>query len=186
MSLPYDEEIFRRDQFGGFVLSQRFKHICYRFRGTLKAVGQIISTNFILRALPRSISFDLFFCFIFFLFVLCYLILSEWVDKKNCKYTDCDMIDAINSPRKGLEWIGHEGVVFIIIYTFITNTVKVILEGKMSLIVSFLFGLLTYTIIFSFARYLLKRPSKGKFKRPLIESCLTAQSRVEKAGGAKI
>ena len=184
MSLPYDEEIFKRGQFGGFVLSQRFKHICYRLdiKGCRSNhLHELYSEGIA----PLHFLWSLFLLYIF-LFVLCYLILSEWVDKKNCKYTDCDMIDAINSPRKGLEWIGHEGVVFIIIYTFITNTVKVILEGKMSLIVSFLFGLLTYTIIFSFARYLLKRPSKGKHQTPHIDSCLTAQSRVEKAGGAKI
>lgn len=171
MSLPYDEEIFKRGQFGGFVLSQRFKHICYRFRGTFTAAAQIISTNVVLRALPRSIAYSLFYCFIFLILLLCCLIISEWIDKKNCKYTDCDMTDAIRSRKKVLDWIGGEGVLLIIIFISVASTVRVILIERMNTSTGLWYGLLIFFILIVLARFSLKPPIWCRLSKTIIERC---------------
>ena len=65
MSISNDEEIFVRAPWN-FVVSQRFKHICCVFRGTFKLLIEAVFTNALLRALPRTLAYVVFFTFILF------------------------------------------------------------------------------------------------------------------------
>lgn len=71
MASSYDSTVFERSQ-AGFALSQRFKQLCSQFSGAIKLVLQIISTNALMRAVPRNVCHLLF---VFYLIILIFLFL---------------------------------------------------------------------------------------------------------------
>lgn len=160
-----DEEIFKRGQLRGFALSQRFKHICSCYSSTLKAAGQIITTNVILRAMPRSIAHGLLLSFICFIFARCFLIVFELTGKKKRKRKDADIIAAINSQshKTVVDGIGNEGVVVIISYILIVSTLMAVFRDRMNSFVGLLYCVLVLLALFYLIKYLFKRPSTVRF-----------------------
>ena len=119
MSLPYDEAIFERRKWNyaaifdrrqwSEIVSQRFRHICHRFRGTFRLAIQMTSTNFLLPTLPRSLAYVVFFSlllFSFFLYILIYFSRSS---------EDPDLLEAMKSGRKILNSIGSGGLLLLFI-----------------------------------------------------------------------
>ena len=161
MSLPYDEEIFKRGQFGGLVLSQRFKHICYSFRDTFKTAGQLISANVILRALPHSIFYGLLQFLIYYIYVLYIIFISEILDNKRGDYKVRNMIDVSYSCKKVVESIGNLGFFIILSYISIASILSVVFLER-NYRVSYLYSFLTFVALFILIQYFFKSPSTGQ------------------------
>ena len=125
MSLSYDEEIFERARWG-FEMSQRFRRICHRFRGTLKLVFEMASAKVVLSTLPRTFAYIFFFTFILFLLFLCILI---YVGRRN---KDPDLLEAIKSSRKVIKNIGSLGALILIILIYILGSLMFVLVEKVS------------------------------------------------------
>ena len=90
-------------------MSQRFRHICHRFRGTFRLAIQMTSTNFLLPTLPRSLAYVVFFSlllFSFFLYILIYFSRSS---------EDPDLLEAMKSGRKILNSIGSGGLLLLFV-----------------------------------------------------------------------
>ena len=162
MSLPYDEEIFKRGQLGGFILSQRVKHICYRFRDTFKTACQFIFANVMLRELPRSMVYGLIYAFICYVFVLCLLITCVSTAKKKRKYKYTDMISASYSRKMIVECMGNGGFFYIISYISIVSIVLVVLLEKMTSNNGLFYCFCTFFNLLVSVIYSLVRPSMKK------------------------
>lgn len=110
MSLTSDEEFFERARWG-FAISQRFRHICYKFRGTFRLAIQVASTNFLLPTLPRSLAYVVLLFLIISLLSLCVLLYLSGKNKE-----DPDLFEAIKSSRKSIKDIGFFGAIFLLIF----------------------------------------------------------------------
>ena len=119
MSLPYDGAIFERRKWNyaaifkrrqwSEIVSQRFRNICYKFRGTFRLAAQITSVNFLLPTLPRSLAYVVLFTLILFSLFLCILIYFARNSNE-----DPDLLEAMRSGRKIGRNVGFGGVLTII------------------------------------------------------------------------
>lgn len=153
--MPFDEEIFERGPYDGFVLSQRFKHICCQFRGTFKVALQMLTSNAVLGALPSHIACKLLSCYMFFMVMLCILIAISFYDEKKSKFEDRTLKNAILLPNELVGRIGSVRLFFII--SFISVVTAIIVVWKENSDASKGLWYATYTLVFMYflVRFLL-------------------------------
>ena len=103
MTISNGGEIFVRAPWN-FVLSHRFRHICSMFQGTFKLLIEAVFTTALLRALPRSLAYVVFFTFILFsIFLFILMCFARSVE-------DPDLLEAMKSTKKVIESVGFIAV----------------------------------------------------------------------------
>ena len=113
------------------LVSQRFRHICHRFRGTFRLAIQMTSTNFLLPALPHSLACVGFFTlllFSLFLYILIYL------ERSN---EDPDLLKAIKSSRRIIWFLGPVGVLILLLFVLFAGLWIFLIAEELSTYFSF-------------------------------------------------
>ena len=145
MASSYDAELFERSQ-RSFVLSQRVKHILGKLSGPLRLAIQMLSTNGLLRILPRPLAFGLLFCYIFFIVLLFFLIVSNLRDKRK-HYEDHCLYDAMNYRKRIVSNIGNAGVIFILFYVSAVSGLIAVWRENLNEEKGLLFAIMTFLLL---------------------------------------
>ena len=146
MSLSYDSEVFERGQYR-LVLSQRFKHMCSSFYGTLRVAIQNSLSNILLRVFPSPLAFDLFLWYLLFTIFLCILLASRINDKRNRRHEDPDLFDAIKSSQKVTDSIGLVGLLSIMLLVSIIGTLALMWREQYSFRIGILFAMVSFLLL---------------------------------------
>ena len=116
-----DQNFFERIN-GEFALSQRFKQNWHRFCGTIKLAMQLLSTNYLVGSLPRSIAFLPLLLYLTVISIISYLIIGSLTGQMNttCKdEEDLDMIGVITSGQKYLKRNWYKVLFLMIMWGFL-------------------------------------------------------------------
>ena len=109
----YDSSLFERTtEGGGFTLPQRFKHILSLVVGTTNVFAQLGAGSYLIRAVPRPLSYFFLFIFFFLIFGLGYLIVKQLVAKQDSQqqYNDVDLFEMFSNRQMYLQTIGSSQI----------------------------------------------------------------------------
>ena len=113
----YDTTIFERAG-NEFILSQRFRHFCYKFIGTFRLTGEMISINVLLQVLPRPLAYIFFFVNYLVVAVLFFLVVKQLREPRSQQCEDLDLTDIMDSEKKLVNRIDHSYIFLIVLVIF--------------------------------------------------------------------
>ena len=148
MSSSYDRSIFERSG-DDFFLSQRFKHACHKFYGTLKVAFQMLSTNALLSFCPRPLAYVIICIFLFYAAILAIHLTNQLNSEKDQIIEDFDLLDINDSRNRILRKLNRRDLIFIAFMTlnFVLNRV-ILIEKLGSGFIIFHFAIIISFLLF--------------------------------------
>lgn len=114
----YDSAVFERSQ-EGFALSQRFRHLCSQFSGTVKLFMQMIFTNTLLRSVPRSVGHLLLIFYLLIVIFLFFLLEKQGSNQTNRGFDDPDLLVATKYMLRDKKQKRSIGGILITVFAFL-------------------------------------------------------------------